>query len=37
MAAQINSRIDIENVVVRILSEIQDKTAVKIAAWKKPS
>jgi hypothetical protein len=37
MAAQINSRIDIEKVVVRILSETQDKTAGKIAAWKKPS
>jgi hypothetical protein len=37
MAAQVNSRIDIEKVVVRILSETQDKSASKIAVWKKPS
>ncbi len=37
MAAQANSQLHIENVVARILSETQDKTADKIAAWKKPS
>jgi len=37
MASQANSQLHIENVVARILSETQDKTADKIAAWKKPT
>jgi hypothetical protein len=37
MASQANSQLHIENVVARILSETQDKTAGKIASWKKPS
>src|ERR1700722_5992238 len=37
MAPQAKSQLDVEQVVNRILSETQDKTAEKIAAWKKPT
>jgi hypothetical protein len=37
MAPQAKSQLDVEQVVSRILSETQDKTAEKIAAWKKPT